>query len=165
MFDVSTGCSDRTLRPDGFNGPNDTSAHRVDMTAPFTLDARILDQMAEAMIYADREGRIRRWNAGAAALFGFSADEALGQGLDLVIPEQLRTAHWRGFEQAMATGRTRLGGRPTLTRGLGKGGARLYVEMSFAVVTDDAGAGLGSVAVARDVTERVQRERAARAKA
>jgi len=65
----------------------------------------------------------------------------------------------------MANGKTRLGGRPTLTRGLHKSGQKLYVEMSFALVLDDAGLALGSVAVARDVTERVERERAAAAAA
>ena len=91
----------------------------------------------------------------------FSASEALGQHLDLVIPEHLRKAHWRGFDAAMENGKTRLGGRPTMTRGLHKTGQKLYVEMSFALVTDVTGSALGSVAVARDVTERVERDKAA----
>jgi PAS domain S-box-containing protein len=119
----------------------------------------IVEQMADAVIYADRQGVVARWNDAAAALFGFAAAEALGQSLDLVIPEHLRAAHWRGFDAAMTNGVTRLGGRPTVTRGLHKSGRKLYVEMSFAVVRDAAGAVQGSVAVARDVTERVERER------
>ena len=62
----------------------------------------------------------------------------------------------------MASGTMRLAGRPTLTRGLHKSGAKLYVEMSFSLVRDAAGTVIGSVAVARDVTERVEREKAAR---
>ena len=131
------------------------------MIAATPLEALILEQTAEAVIYANREGVIERWNAAAAATFGYPAVEALGQKLDLMIPEHLRNAHWRGFDAAMASGKTRLGGRPTLTRGLHKSGKKLYVEMSFAVVLDDAGSTLGSVAVARDVTERVAREKAA----
>ncbi len=131
------------------------------MLAAKTLDELILEQTAEAVIYANREGVIERWNAAAVAMFGFAAAEALGQSLDLMIPEHLRKAHWRGFDAAMASGKTRLGGRPTLTRGLHKSGKKLYVEMSFATVVDDAGSALGSVAVARDVTERVEREKAA----
>ena len=76
-------------------------------------------------------------------------------------PEHLRQAHWRGFDAAMASAKTRLGGHPKLTRGLHKSGQKLYVEMSFALVLDDAGSPLGSVAVARDATERVAREKAA----
>jgi PAS domain S-box-containing protein len=133
----------------------------VTMTPSNSLGELILEQAAEAVVYANRQGVIERWNAAAARMFGFSAAEALGQSLDLMIPEHLRKAHWRGFDAAMASGKTRLGGRPTLTRGLHKSGQKLYVEMSFALVVDDAGAPLGSVAVARDVTERVEREKAA----
>ena len=126
------------------------------------LAERILDQAADAMIYADASGNIARWNPAATALFGYSADEALGQNLDLIIPEHLRAPHWRGFEAAMRSGVLKLAGRPTLTRALHKSGRKLYVEMTFAIVKDSATAGaLGSVAVARDVTERVERERAA----
>ena len=106
------------------------------MSSQDALDALILGQAAEAVIYANRQGVIERWNAAAVAMFGYSATEALGQNLDMIIPEHLRKAHWRGFDAAMANGKTRLGGRPTLTRGLHKSGQRLYVEMSFALVVD-----------------------------
>lgn len=122
----------------------------------------IVEQTADAVIYANRDGVIERWNAAASAMFGFGADEALGQNLDIIIPERLRDAHWRGFDAAMASGRTRLHGRPTLTRAAHKSGRQLYVEMSFAVVVDAVGSTLGSVAVARDVTERIEREKVAR---
>ena len=125
------------------------------------LGELIVEQTADAIIYSNRQGVIERWNAAAAAMFGYTAREALGRSLDLIIPEHLRVAHWRGFEAAMASGTTRLHGRPTLTRALHKSGSRLYVEMSFALVADAAGATLGSVAMARDVTERMERERMA----
>ncbi|MGA7071860.1 PAS domain-containing protein [Bradyrhizobium sp.] len=125
---------------------------------------RIIDQIADAVVVADRSGVIVRWNDASAVLFGFTAEEALGQSLDLIIPEHLRASHWRGFESAMTKGAMKLQGRPTLTRALHKGGRKLYVEMTFAIVKGEAeGEMLGSVAVARDVTERVERERAARA--
>ena len=57
------------------------------------LAERIIEGVADAVIFADRAGTIRRFNPAAAALFGFSADEALGQSLDLIIPEHLRAAH------------------------------------------------------------------------
>jgi PAS domain S-box-containing protein len=123
------------------------------------LDARILDDVADALISADRSGTITRWNRASAALFGFSAKEALGQSLDLIIPEHLREAHWKGFDAALASGTMKLAGRPTLTRAQHKDGRKLYIEMTFALVKDTGGAVLGSVAMARDVTERVMRER------
>ena len=125
------------------------------------LAERIIDQIADAVIYANRSGVIVRWNPASTALFGFSAEEALGQSLDLIIPEHLRAAHWRGFEAALATGTMKLAGRPTLTRALHKSGRKLYVEMTFAIVKGEEGEVVGSVAMARDVTERVERERAA----
>ncbi|MFT3819759.1 MAG: PAS domain S-box protein [Rubrivivax sp.] len=138
----------------------------TETTASTTISAdRILDQAADALIFADRQGLIGRWNRAAAELFGYPAEQALGRNLDLIIPPPLRPAHWRGFDAAMAQGHTRLGGRPTLTRAQHACGRRLYVEMSFALVCDDAGVPLGSVAVARDVTARVEREKAAAAAA
>jgi PAS domain S-box-containing protein len=130
------------------------------MENPSQLADSILDQIADAVIYADRSGAIIRWNRASAALFGYSADEALGRSLDLIIPEHLRAAHWGGFETAMTRGVTKLQGRPTLTRALHKSGRKLYVEMTFAIVRGREGEVLGSVAMARDVTERVARERA-----
>ena len=122
----------------------------------------ILDQVADALICADPTGAITRWNRACTVLFGYSAEEALGQSLELIIPEHLRAAHWSGFDAAMTKGTLKLAGRPTLTRALHKSGRRLYVEMTFAIVKDDAGSEvLGAVAMARDVTDRVERERAA----
>lgn len=132
------------------------------MDAAPPLAEWILEQTTDALIYIDRQGAIARWNAAAARLFGFSAEEAIGRSVDLIIPEHLRAAHWAGFDKAVAAGTTRLAGRPSLTRAVRKDGGKLYVEMTFALVKDDAGQVVGSVAIARDVTERVERERAAR---
>jgi PAS domain S-box-containing protein len=126
------------------------------------LAEQILDQVGDALICADHTGAIIRWNRASTALFGFSAEEALGQSLELIIPDHLRAAHRSGFDAAMTKGALKLQGRPTLTRALHKSERRLYVEMTFAVVKGDAGSEvLCSVAMARDVTERVERERAA----
>ncbi len=131
------------------------------MQSNSTIDAAILANMSEAVIYSDTEGKIERWNAAAEAVFGFAASETIGQVMDMIIPEHLRAAHWRGFNAAMASGKTRLSGRATMTRGLHKSGQKLFCEMSFAMVRDADGTIIGSVAVGRDVTERVEREKAA----
>ena len=121
-----------------------------------------LSNRSPTPIYAGADGIIRRWNHAAAALFGHSADEALGQNLDLIVPEHLRAAHWRGFEAATTSGALKLSGRPTLTRAMHRSGRKLYVELTFALVKADAGgAARGAVAVARDVTERIEQQRAA----
>jgi PAS domain S-box-containing protein len=128
-----------------------------------SLAERILEQVADAVIYVNHSGTILRWNQASIALFGYSAEEAIGQSVDLIIPEHLRAAHWSGFDAAMKSGALKLQGRPTLTRALHKSGHKLYIEMTFAIVKADTGSEvLGSVAMARDVTERVERERARR---
>ena len=128
-----------------------------------SLAESILEQIGDAVVYVDQTGTIRRWNRAAAALFGFSPAEALGQSLDRIVPEHLRAGHWRGFDAAMTTGALKLQGRPTLTRATHQTGRKLYVEMTFALVRGRAGsAPLGAVAVARDVTERVEQQRGGR---
>lgn len=72
-------------------------------SASADLAERILAQAADALIYARRDGRIERWNAAAQRVFGFSAAEAIGQSLDLIIPAHLRAGHWRGWDAAMAS--------------------------------------------------------------
>jgi PAS domain S-box-containing protein len=116
---------------------------------PAALAERIVDCAADALIAVDVRGVITHWNRACEALFGFARDEALGASVDLIIPERLRAAHWAGFRRAIEDGRTRLPARPTLTRALHRSGAAVYVEMSFAVITDGDGCALGSVAVAR----------------
>jgi PAS domain S-box-containing protein len=120
----------------------------------------IVEQTPDAVVYADREGTIRLWNRGAEAVFGFSAAEVLDRSLDVIIPEHLRPAHWAGMRRAIEEGRARGGSRVRTTRALHKDGRRLYVELSFGLVVDAAGAVAGTVAVGRDGTERHLRDKA-----
>jgi PAS domain S-box-containing protein len=46
------------------------------------LFRQIVEEMPEAVIFADRQGMVRLWNRAAETIFGYSADEALGQSLD-----------------------------------------------------------------------------------
>lgn len=119
-----------------------------------TICRDILECMSEAVIFADPKGVIRLWNPGAEAVFGYGAAEAIGRSLDLIIPEQLRKAHWEGFNRALGQGATVHGRESIITRSLHKGGRQLYVDMSFAVVKNEAGETVGAMAVARDATQR-----------
>jgi PAS domain S-box-containing protein len=95
-------------------------------------------------------------------VFGFPSAEALGQSLDIIIPEELRKRHWEGYNRAIDAGRTRLGGRVLVTRGLHRDGSRLYVDLSFAVIVDDEGRAEGALAIGRNVTERYLADKALR---
>ena len=127
--------------------------------------ADILASMQEAVIYADLNGVIQLWNHGAEAVFGFTSEDAVGQSVDIIIPEKLRAAHWTGFNKAVAHGDILSAPGARMTRGLKKNGEQLYVEMSFAMVRNQAGEMIGSIAVARDATARYLAERAARQQA
>lgn len=129
------------------------------------ISAAILASMQEAVIYADLDGIIRLWNHGAEAVFGFSPQDAIGQSVDIIIPEKLRAAHWTGFNKAVAHGDILSAPGARMTRGLKKNGEQLYVEMSFAMVRGQSGEMIGSIAVARDATARFLAERAARQQA
>ena len=104
--------------------------------------------LADAVIFADREGIIRSWNARAEAVLGYDAAEAIGQSLDLIIPEHLRAAHWRGYHAAISAGRTRHGGKAMVTRATHKDGSKVYLEVAFGIVGGAQGA-LGAIATAR----------------
>lgn len=122
----------------------------------------VLDQAPDAIIVAGKDGNVLEWNAAAEHIFGFSREEAMGQNLDLIIPERFREAHWRGFDAAIESGRTRLSGKALPTRSMRKDGETIYVELSFGVVKDAEGVVLGAMAVARDITEKWLAERAKR---
>jgi PAS domain S-box-containing protein len=57
----------------------------------------LLDSVAHAVVATDRDGVIRLWNPGAERIFGYPSADAIGQSLDLIIPERLRQRHWEGF--------------------------------------------------------------------
>ncbi|MFA7504354.1 MAG: PAS domain-containing protein [Burkholderiaceae bacterium] len=109
----------------------------------------ILAQLPDAVVYSDREGKILLWNAAAEKLFGFSGAEALGQSLDIMIPEHLRRAHWIGFERAIEAGKVRHEGEIRLTRAIHKDGSKLYIEVGFGLTLAADGSVLGVVATAR----------------
>jgi PAS domain S-box-containing protein len=122
--------------------------------ADFNLFQAIVEEAPDAIIFADREGAIRVWNRGAEAIFGYAAAEVLGSSLDVIIPERLRRAHWEGFRRAIDTGQTKFGGRVLTTRSVHKDGSKLYVDLSFGLIRNGAGAIAGALAVGRDCTAR-----------
>lgn len=124
-----------------------------------SIAAGLVKAIPEAIIFADLKGLVRYWNQGAEEIFGFSSQDALGQSLDLIIPERMRQAHWDGYNRALQLGDTYSGRGSRVTRSLHKEDRPLYVDMSFAIVKDKAGQVIGSLAVARDATERFTAEK------
>lgn len=122
------------------------------------LCREIVDGISDAVVFADREGIIRLWNAGAERLFGYTAAEAVGRSLDIVVPEPLRKRHWEGYFRVMESGVTAYGAEPLAVPGVRKDGSRVSLEFSIALLRDGA-AVTGAAAVLRDVTARWTRDK------
>jgi PAS domain S-box-containing protein len=130
---------------------------------PSDFAAALLAGLPDAVVYSDAAGAIRFWNAGAERLFGFTAAEAHGASLDIIIPENLRKRHWDGYNQTMRTGQTRYGnGQLLAVPALRKDGSRVSVEFTIVPFKDAAGAMRGIAAVMRDCTARFNELRALR---
>ena len=112
----------------------------------------------DAIIFADKDGRVRLWNAGAEAMFGYGAAEMEGRNLDLIIPEALRDRHNEGYRRVMAAGKSKYAAELLAVPGLRKDGARISLEFTITLIKDDRGEVLGAAAILRDVTARWQRE-------
>ena len=130
------------------------------MNIPAALGEALLHSASDAIVATDREGRITFWNPGAERIFGFTAEEAAGQSLDIIIPENLRARHWEGFRHTMATGTSRYGhgdllSVPALTRD----GRRISVEFTIVLLQAASREVTGTVAVMRDVTRRFEEVR------
>jgi len=123
----------------------------------------VLRSMADALVYADAAGTIRYWNAAAERMFGFTAAEALGQRLDIIVPESLRRRHWEGYDKTMRTGHSRYGeGDVLAVPAIRKDGSRISIEFTITPFRDDAGDMVGIAAVIRDVTKRFEEMQALR---
>ncbi len=123
------------------------------------LCQKIIEGTQEAVIFADHEEIIRLWNVGAEVMFGYRADEAIGQSLDVIIPERQRARHWQGYHQVMKTGVTRYGRELLAVPAVRKDGTRISLEFTIVLLRNDAGGVIGSAALLRDVTARCSNSR------
>lgn len=119
----------------------------------------LIEQSPDAVILADRAGLITHWNMAAEVLFGFTPEEALGESLDIIVPINLREAHWKGFKRSIKTEETRLGGRSLPTKAMRKDGVAVYVDMSFALIHSEDGELIGAAAYCRDIDARFKQEK------
>ena len=118
-----------------------------------------LDLSQDAILVADQQGIIRYWNAGAERILGYTADEAIGQSLDLFIPEKLRGRHWEGYYRVMASGETKYKTGLLSSPGICKDGTQVSLEFSMVLLKDENGTMQGCASIMRDVTERWLKEK------
>ncbi len=122
------------------------------------LCRRIVAESRDAIIFADRDGLIRLWNAGAESMFGYPAADMEGKNLDLIIPPNLRDRHNEGFRRVMATGASKYVAELLAVPGLRRDGTRISLEFTITLIKDQSGQVLGAAAIIRDVTLRWQRD-------
>ena len=123
------------------------------------LCRRIVENSPMAILFADREGKIRLWNSGAETVFGYTEKEALGQSLDLIVPERQRQRHWEGWEKVMASGVTKYGRDPLAVPAMRKDGSRISIEFNVVLVRGASGELAGVAAIVQDVTARWQKQK------
>ena len=113
--------------------------------------AAIVDSSDDAIVSKTLDGIITSWNRGAERLFGYTADEAIGQHIFLIVPNDRRVE-----EEGVLT-RLRRGEKVDHfeTEGQTKDGRRVFISQTVSPVSDDRGNIIGASKVARDITDRV----------
>lgn len=111
----------------------------------------------DAIIMIDHEGRIRFWNPAAAGLFGYTADEALGKDLHLLLaPERYHAAALAGWDSFARSGQGDAIGRTLELEGLHRDGHTFPMELSVSAI--EFKHNWHAVGIIRDITERAQKD-------
>jgi PAS domain S-box-containing protein len=125
---------------------------------------QLVQSMGDAVVVTDGAGAIVLWNAAATRMFGFSEQEALGQSLDIIIPERQRGRHWDGYMKTMSTGQTRYGTSLLRVPALHKDGPTLSIAFTVSILFSEDRKVTAIVAIVRDETARFAEERKLRAR-
>ena len=120
---------------------------------------QLIEAIGDAIVVADPDGAISLWNPAAERLFGFTPAEALGNSLDLIIPERLRERHWAGYRKTMASEETRYGHDVLRVPAAHKDGRTLSIAFTVGLLYGSQREVRGIVAVIRNETTRFAEER------
>ena len=124
-----------------------------------TLDlSAFVHAAGDAIIAAGADGRINFWNPAAMRIFGFSETEALGQSLDLIIPQRFRARHWEGYRQVMETGKSKYTADVLRVPATAKDGRALSIAFTVTLLEGAQGERM-IAAIVRDETARWNEER------
>jgi len=118
--------------------------------------------IGDAVIASDAKGAITLWNPAAERMFGYTEAEALGQSLDIIIPERLRGRHWEGYDKSMATGTSRYGHDLLRVPATHKDGSAMSIAFTVAMLFTPDRKVSSIIAVIRDETVRFNDERTLR---
>ena len=129
------------------------------MPADLDLNA-LFDAVGDAVMVCDANGAVVLWNPACERMFGFTQAEALGQNMDMIIPERLRGRHWEGYHKSMATGITKYGTDVLRVPAVDKQGRSMSIAFTVAMLYKADGKVSAIASVVRDETQRFQDERA-----
>jgi PAS domain S-box-containing protein len=97
-------------------------------------------------------------------MFGWTAGEAIGKSMDMIIPDKHRARHWEGYSHVMESGVTKYGQSVLAVPALTKDGRRISIEFNVVLLKVTDGRVLGAAATIQDVTARWKRDKALRAR-
>jgi PAS domain S-box-containing protein len=129
-------------------------AHELDDPVPALTEtdlARLVIDLADAVVVADPHGRIAFWNAAAARLLGWTAAEAIGEPLELIVPDRHRKRHSEGYAAAIARGGTKYADELLRVPALHRDGHEVRLAFTVTLLVRD-GSVEGVAAVLRDDT-------------
>ena len=124
--------------------------------------AVVVAAIGDAVIVSDAKGDVIVWNPAAERLFGWTAAEALGQSMEMIIPQRLRKRHWEGYDKSMQTGQTRTGTTCCACRRWTRPAARCRSPSRCSCSSGRTARSAPAGSVIRDETERFTQERALR---
>jgi PAS domain S-box-containing protein len=132
-----------------------TGAAREDIMAIEDDVARaLLASQGDGIMAVNASGEITLWSPACERIFGFTAAEAVGGSLEMIIPENQRERHWTGFDKTMETGETKFGGGDLLSvPALTKDGRRISAEFTIALLLGEDGKPVGMVSIVRDASK------------
>jgi PAS domain S-box-containing protein len=112
--------------------------------ADFT-DETVLAQYGFVLV--DAAGVIRMWSAGAQRVLGYTEEQAMGKKVDLLVPDQYREMHWKGFFAAMERGSLKNPNPPPKLLAVCHGGEIREVPARLIFLTDASGRGVGALGI------------------
>ena len=119
----------------------------------------LVQSLGDGVVISDANGIITYWNPSAERIFGFSAQEALGASLDLIIPERLRQRHNEGYDHSMQTGATQYGDKLLTVPAIHQSGRPLSIAFTVSMIFGPDGKVVGVAAIIRDDTSRFNEQR------
>jgi PAS domain S-box-containing protein len=102
------------------------------------LNEQLIASTGDAVIIASNDGTILEWNEAAARIFGWTRDQAVGENIDMMIPDNQKDDHWAGYDRVLGSGETKYAGGNLLNVSAQKAdGSRVGVAMSITPLKED----------------------------